>query len=190
MSSTWVYLTGSGEITHDDLTTLCQQITQQWGTKMIPPLSSAVFLTSAQIVLYFDGEEFDAIVPANYGGTDDGDQLPANIAACVSWHLGVHYRGGHARTYLPGIVGGMLQDVTTFTPDAIAAFATAAVQCHDNIEAIGGIGDGIETVEHGIVSFVHNKEWRVPPVFRRINTAAVDSRVDTQRRRLGRDRVA
>jgi len=41
----------------------------------------------------------------------------------------------------------------------------------------------------GIVSFVLRKEWRAPPVFRdfTLGAAHADERIDSMRRRLGRD---
>jgi hypothetical protein len=61
---------------------------------------------------------------------------------------------------------------------------------HAEVEGYGPIGGGIDTVEHGIISFQADNAWRTPPIFRRIISGRVDSRIDTQRRRLGRDRVA
>jgi hypothetical protein len=72
----------------------------------------------------------------------------------------------------------------------VSSIETGANVFHDTIESHIPIGDGIASLEHGVVSFVNDGAWRTPPLFRRFLVGAhVDSRVDTMRRRLGPDRA-
>lgn len=185
----WLYLTGSGTITTSDLNDLADACSTAYADNFLPLLRTGIALESTQVVLYDAGDAFEGI--AGPGGTashSGGAYLPASVAACISWQIAPVYRGGHARTYLCGISTDQVNDESSFTGSFISALSSAAGQFHDDLESITGVGSGISTVEHGIVSFVRNKEWRTPPVFYRINAASVDSRVDTQRRRLGADR--
>lgn len=184
----WLFLTGSGEIDHSTLIELANDCYGVYSEEFCPVMSNGGGLDRAQVVLWFDGEEFSAFstavsVPGSIGGTC----LPANVAMCISWPLAQHYRGGHPRTYLAAMPTSYLANTSHWLGDAHSEVQDAARAFHTSIEGLGPY-DGIATVQHGIVSFVLDKEWRDPPVFRRIQEdATVDGRIDTQRRRLGRD---
>lgn len=120
-------------------------------------------------------------------GGKAGAHLPANCAICVGWTVQAHYKGGHPRTYLPGPAGDQVQGGRRF----LQAYCDAVKVAANNF--LGGVngyaGTTINNVHLGVVSFVLRKEWRSPPVFRDFNPngAHVDARIDSQRRRLGRD---
>lgn len=186
----WLYLTGSGEITTSDLDSLADQAISNYGSRFSNVCQENWLSKTAEVTLSFGGELFDGFGESISSGTDDGPDMPASVAACISWRITPHYRGGHPRTYLCGLAQTTTVGSTNFNGTFISACEDAAIEFHNDLEGLGPIGDGIETVEHGIVSFVRDGQWREPPVFYRIHGARVDSRVDTQRRRLGRDRVA
>lgn len=184
----WLYLTGSGEIVHDDLLDLAGGASTAYSDNFMPLLSSASTLKACQTVLYFDGDVFDAIVPVSVPGSAVLTQnFPANVSLCISWKIASHYRGGHPRTYLCGHGTPQQASTTQWTTTYADAAVSAATGFHNDLEGLGPIGSGITTVEHGIISFQSAGSWRSPPIFRRINDAVVDQRMDTQRRRLGRD---
>lgn len=185
----WLYATGSGEIVHSDLILLADGLYGIYNETLLTVTSTANVLERVQVVLWFGGEEFTAF-STELGTTGDigGLLTPAQVAACISWPLAFHYRGGHPRTYLAGLPASAYGSNTTWDVDWRNDAETAARSFHMAVETLGPIG-GMETIEHGVVSFVLDGAWRTPPVFRRIQTDAhVDSRIDTQRRRLGADR--
>ena len=192
MNVMWGFATGSGTITQADLQTLSSDLATVYGDNFMPLLASTCLLNFTEVTLYSSGDDArDAFTStAVAGGITANDELPAQVSACISWNIAPHYRGGHPRTYLCGHKSGQRASSVSWTGSYITALINAAVAFHEDFEAIGPIGDGIETIEHGAVSFVLDKEWRDPPVFRRILTGRVDSRIDTQRRRLGPDRIA
>lgn len=191
MNVMWLYLTGSGVITQDDLQELAGDCSSFYDSKFMPLLMEDCIHQFTQVTLYSSGDDArDAFEPSGTPGLADGSPTPASVAACISWNIAPHYRGGHPRTYLPGIPTEARSTVTTWGGSFLESATSAAQEFHTGLESIGAIGAGIETVEHGIVSFQSAGDWRDPPVFRRIIGARVDSRIDTQRRRLGRDRVA
>jgi len=184
----WLYLTGSGEITHTTLIALANGIYGQWGGTILDAMSTSATISRVQVVLWDGGEEFSAYsTSASAAGNVGGTMAPANVAACISWPISFHYRGGHPRTYIAGVPNSAIATSQRFDATWRASLETKARAFHTAVEALTP-GGGIATVEHGIMSFVTDKEWRTPPVFRRITgDAQVDSRIDTQRRRLGPD---
>jgi hypothetical protein len=185
----WLYLTGSGEITVPELNALASAAGNQYATHFGPLLSTAWSISQCKVVLYSSGTDvFEGVGTVGVSGTGSGIDLPAQVAACITWQIAPHYRGGHPRTYLSGITHDWTVDATTFASSFVGYLTDAAAAFHTGLEAISGISSGISSVEHGVASFVRAKAWRDPPVFYRIAGANVDNRIDTQRRRLGRDR--
>lgn len=186
----WLFLSGSGEITVSELNDLASACSEAYADNFLPHLSTNLELQETQVVLYASGEPIEGLAGSGgFGLISAGTVLPASTAACISWQIAPHYRGGHPRTYLSGLKSGMIQDNTTLYNVWADSIDSAANAFHADLEAISGISSGISSVQHGVVSFVRNGEWRTPPVFYRIAGASVDSRIDTQRRRLGRDRT-
>lgn len=185
----WLYLTGSGEITVPNLNDLAAACSGAYIDNFGPYLSSALSLDDTQVVLYAGGGDvFEGHAVSGGSGSATGGDLPANVAMCITWQIAPHYRGGHPRTYLAGMVDGHQLDATTWQGASVSALSSAAAAFHTDLEAISGVGSGITDVEHGVASFVRDGAWRTPPVFYRIVTGFVDTRIDTQRRRLGPDR--
>jgi hypothetical protein len=184
----WLFLTGTGTITVSELNDLADACSAAFADNFLPILSNQVTLDSTQIVLYDSGDAIEGLAGAGgTGGHSGTNQTPANVACVVSWQIASVYRGGHPRTYLCGVPDNSFDDTRSYTTSFKNAAESAAIAFHGDLEAISGISSGITSVEHGVVSFVHAGAWRTPPIFRRINTAHVDQRVDTQRRRLGPD---
>jgi len=140
--------------------------------------------------LYYDatGEAFGAENFAQGTGNQGEEALPANVALCISWQLSQRYRGGHPRTYIAGIAEGQQQDNVSWKTSTTQAARDFANTFH---QAVNSIAHGNFSSCHlGTVSFQRHKEWRTPSLFRDFvpGAAGVDSRIDSQRRRLGRDR--
>lgn len=183
----WFYATGSGEVTHADLFDFAQYAISAW-SGLVQPMHENVTLERCDATLY-ESTEGDIIATATgaYPGTTETGAQAANVAACVSWLLAHSYRGGHPRSYLPGVIEANLADFSSFTGEFTDELNGHAADVHASLEGYPG-GGGIETIEHGVVSFQTAGDWRTPPIFKRIVGSAVDTRVDTQRRRLGPDR--
>jgi len=108
------------------------------------------------------------------------------VAACISWRLRAHYRGGHPRTYLPGIPDSAKVNVDEWSGSFTAAAVSAANAFKNDCNSAGS--GTVTDTQLGTVSFVHAGAWRTPPIFRPfVGDAFMDSRIDTQRRRLGAD---
>ena len=124
----------------------------------------------------------------SYAGGSTGSiaqpSLPANVALVVSWKEFTSYRGGHPRTYLSGIPRTTQADPqhinTTYQGD-IQGGAT------DFIAAIAAAsGGGLPgTAELCVVHYLSAHVALNPPSVFAILRASVNTRLDSQRRRLG-----
>lgn len=183
----WFYMTGSGEISNDDLENMCDYLASTYAGTLLSVLVPTCTLDTTQAIAYIDGGPFDFTFTSTYeGASTETIQLPAQVAACVGWQIAAHYRGGKPRTYLAGVPVTARETPTTWDLGFMSDVVDAATAFHTGSEAFGGSG-GISALEHGVVSFQTAGDWRDPPIFRRINGATFDGRIDTQRRRLGRD---
>jgi hypothetical protein len=185
----WVRNGNATEPSIGDLADFAEDVANEYFSNFWNEVSGRTSITQVR-ALYYGSSGADLGVDSSFAhvGAGGDDMLPANCAMCVSWKVQQRYKGGHARTYLPGIRSDILADASTFTSGVVAGVAAAANNMIDNVNALsrGDFGDA----HMGIVSFVHANAWRSPPVFRDFvpGATAVDTRIDSQRRRLGRDR--
>lgn len=131
-------------------------------------------------------ENVGVSTPSAAGGRSVGVVTP-NVALCISWPIAAHYRGGHPRTYVAGIpidqldtVGGKnWQTTTQSTWEGIGTALIAAIG-----ESV--IRTGVE-LTLGTLSYYADKALRSVPVFRAFEGAIVGKRIDSQRRRTGKE---
>jgi hypothetical protein len=120
---------------------------------------------------------------ADSGGDISSGNLPNQVACCVSWLENAHYRGGHPRTYVGGFKQGVMADTVNFSATFRTQMQTAAVNYLAAVNAAAG-----GNVWHlGCVHY-HGKVLTAPgvPRFLPFTGSTVNSRIDTQRRRLGK----
>lgn len=172
---------------YSQLETWLEDILTEYGTAFAGVLSSNWQLVGAEGVMFHTGGPDRVFAStAVVGEIDTGTALPANIAVGISWRQALSYRGGHPRTYLCGANTEHLDDVTRLTGVAQGQFSTAANAFLTGVNAITG-GATIGDTELGTVSFVVDGDWRTTPIFLPYLSGSVDLRIDSQRRRLGRD---
>lgn len=54
----------------------------------------------------------------------EGNEVPANVAALISWQIAERYRGGHGRVYLPSLGVSVIFNDNFLTASAITALTT------------------------------------------------------------------
>jgi len=127
-------------------------------------------------------------VVASFTGTTTGTNVstpgPANVAACITWHIPTHYRGGHPRTYLPFVPNNVSTDGRSWASGHYAILSPAPGNFLTAVNAIPGATGNIQLVS---VHRTRHKAVLTPPQTEVITRGSVDTRVDSQRRRLGRD---
>lgn len=151
--------------------------------KPVMASGSSILQATAQDISTNTGPIKDHI--ATTGGTNVAGTGPAQIAACITWHVATHYRGGHPRTYLPAVPYTATSDGRSWSSSYQALLNTAASGLFTAINAINVGAAGVVTLV--AVHRVRNKVALAPPETEPIISVEVDSRIDTQRRRVGPD---
>lgn len=163
---------------------LCTAMLSAWSTNFGPLCQAGVALTGAIAQDLTNAAAAQGGATSSAAGTRTGTAMPVNIALCATWRINLRYRGGHPRTYLPaGVVadtlsGHLWQDAFITTANASAtAFRTA----------LNAITSGSLTW-----SFVALRRYRAgvlldPPEPYTVQSGFFDHRIDTQRKRLGKD---
>jgi hypothetical protein len=128
----------------------------------------------------------DSVIPGlatnSLAGTRTGSASPASSCALISWHTDYdHYRGGHGRTYLPGVP---ISDTTalTITSTYQALVLGHATAWRTAINAYAGAP--FTALVYSRVSRFRDKQVLDPPVLRAIKSESVRLGLATQRRRL------
>lgn len=120
------------------------------------------------------------------GGVADVS-MPPNTAVCISLRSGITARGGRGRVYIPGIPATNV--VATGDPSIIVASANTWKTAMNNI--IGAlIGHTISGTQLELVvpSYYTHYTLRPVPLVGYVTSAAVNVRLASQRRRLGKER--
>jgi hypothetical protein len=155
-----------------------------WGTN-IGPLSVIGCDLSTVVVVDLNSRTGNSteVVYSNIG-LRSGTPLPTSSACVASWHQSLRYRGGHPRTYFPvGTTTDTLNShlwTPTFQTEAEDAFNAWRAQ----IVSIVGTA---QTWSYVFVSYVSDGVLRPVPLILPITGVLVHGRMDTQRRRLGKE---
>lgn len=184
----WIRNAGGNVPSDSELNALASFIYGRYVSHFGPQINNNVTVQGCQLIYYGPaGLQIGGGHVENTIMGQTGIALPASASICISWHVAQRYRGGHPRTYLPGMSQQSMQDVQHWAASYADAIRVTADQFHldINTHTAGTFGP----FHLGTVSFVLRNAWRTPPVFRDFTTASalVDTRIDTQRRRLGPD---
>lgn len=179
----WFDLTSAGSPNAGDLNFILGAFIDAWITRFKPYQAAQVtYLGANASWLHAAGQAIETAVTRSVvctGGTTVHD---AGASIVVDWGINAYYRGGHPRTYLPGVVDSNTVNSSSLDPTYRSAIATAAGGVLSDVAALSH-GD-ITAVKLGTVTFQTGKEWRPSPFFRQYVSAKVRSRMGTQRRRL------
>jgi len=124
-------------------------------------------------------------LPLTGSGSSTGTTMPASIACCVTWKIGRHYRGGHPRSYIGPLGTSAVESPTSFTAAFMTLMSTSASSFLSGVNGmtIGGVSQQLVCVHRQVGGEVLDI-----PLVSPITAVQVDSRLDTMRRRLGKDR--
>lgn len=182
------------------LSTLCDSVATAWTTNIAPLCQNQVFLTEVDAV-----DLSSRISPAFVSsrspappGTRAGVALPTQVAMAMSIAVTRRYRGGHGRIYIPA---GVVADVTSgrlWNPAAAAMLANANAAAAAFYTALNGLTIGAVQMRLIVLSYwtstppvppsTHGTPvLRTTPLVLVTTGMRVRTRVDTQRRRLGKE---
>jgi hypothetical protein len=169
-----------------DLHALLVQLDTFYDTEFMPlQKNSSSHLSSVLTDLTSDTSPRVTSTPAVVGSIT-GPGLAANAAVGLSWPILRRYRGGHPRTYLPGVGQDVLVNAHQLQPASITAYQAAAEAFLTDVNAADS--GTITQCNLGSLSYHVGGAVRTVPVFDKfVGGAIVHSRLDTQRRRLGKE---
>jgi hypothetical protein len=167
-----------------DMNTMAQQMSLKWISRLVPLVTNAYNFTGVQGQDLTSDVGFASTAAASQVGGKVGTRLPNSASCCITWKTAAHYRGGHARTYLAPTIASDLTVGTTLIGTYVTAVKTAAQGFLSEIAMVAVAGPPAL----GLVRRQVNKTILTTPLFYPYTDADVDSRIDTQRRRLGKDR--
>lgn len=115
-------------------------------------------------------------------GTGGSDYLPNNTAMLINWSIPRRYRGGHPRTYLPGLTLSDTSGPTSWTPAVVSSFSAAAENflSRVNAPAIGAYGPFSMVCVH----YYHLGAYRVPPLVDPVTAGAAHGMPASMRKRM------
>jgi hypothetical protein len=179
-----LYFQGSAGVTTTLATTLGNNLINWWNTHFKAPSPTNFGLNQVYITDLTSQTSFTVTVTTGLPslGSSTVESLPFNCAMCISFRSANRGRSGRGRNY----VGG-LTEADQASSVIVSSRVTGAVTSYQQLIGAGTFTPGLQFV---IVSRFQNKLPRpsalVQPV---INVLAVDSIIDSQRRRLqGRGR--
>jgi len=172
------YLNKATTILSTDLTTIINTIKTWWTGTAKGGFHSSLALAAIRTrdMTSQAGLVEDYIYPTPEAGTVAGVAAPSNVAVCVSHRTGLAGRSYRGRTYLMGIAENVYTDnhLDTTYP---AAFGTLVQDMMDDLYTAG-------SYVHVVASFYHNHAPRATAQITPVTYLQVNSRLDTQRRRL------
>jgi hypothetical protein len=177
----WLNLTATTHVVAD-LKSIIDTLVGYYNTDLQPSMSSDFHQLGAKATwLYASGNAIEYAGSYNNVGGDGNSVSSDAMCSVIDWTINDYYRGGHPRTYFPGLAATHVNLGRTLVgtyASTLAAGANAFIS-HVNAETHGGIS----AVALGTVRFASGNAWLSPPVFRAYQSASVRSIVGTQRRR-------
>jgi hypothetical protein len=120
-------------------------------------------------------------------GGDSGDTYPPGTAVCISWSTSITARGGRSRSYLPGVP----RTAANNPGDSLLA-STYAVTLKSRSQSLlttfNGLSvSGVHTNTLGTLTHYAHHSILTTPIWRPFLGTHVHERIDSQRRRNGKE---
>ena len=187
----YLHFTGTSP-TGPDCTALATSISTIWNTRIKPLVNPDVTLSGVEVMdVSTRTGAVGSVTVSILGTASSSGACPNNVALVLSFPVNYRYRGGHCRMYLPGqSTINMQTNRTNWLPAWITTTTNAGTSWLTDLAALTY---GSTTMYPVMVSYYthdanHNPIYRPGgPTYYRISTCVVHSRVDSQRRRLGRE---
>jgi hypothetical protein len=156
------------------------------GLRIQPLVSNTWGFTGVNAVsLGGDGLQADFAMDVQ-GGVVEGALSPS-VAVCASWTSAATWRGGKPRTYLPGVPSGAVVAAgeSQLTTNSINGYRDGFSSFMADMNAVLDTGVALAL---GFPSYYHNYAFRPLPLFFPFTGVKVHGRLDSQRRRSGKER--
>lgn len=119
-------------------------------------------------------------------GTDSSAALPPQCAVVASWQIAARYRGGKPRWYIPGVPSSALS--ASYGAGFLSSWQTATETALKAFLASFQLGSAnSHEYSFGTISYETGHAPRVTPLFRFFTAVQLHGRLDSQRRRSGKE---
>lgn len=179
-----LYFLKVGDWTPTTLQALGDLVETAWLDNVQITVSDSVELQEVYVRSMSSEVAAEATTVVNANGTAASPALPNNVTIALSFRTGSTGRSKRGRMYIVGLTEGHVTG-NELTPLAEAELLTAWPAFFDQIQ-----DDVTLNVEHVVVSFCEDGNWRIGGLATGVNTMIITDRVvDSMRRRLpGRGR--
>lgn len=167
-----------------ELNALAAAVRSAYVTNFIPLQTLQLTLSEVTAIDLASETGPSGIATGSTAGAVGTGALSANAAIGITWQIARRYRGGHPRTYIAGPVSTQTSDARQLTTTAQTSYLNAATALRT---AINGVTTSAGTAKFCCVHYYRNGALLATPLVSQIIGVAVDRRIDSQRRRLGRD---
>lgn len=170
-----------------ELTTFTTAIITAYAALWKPSVATGTVLEQV-VATDLTGPSAPQVIENISGQTGTGgaaSTVPQSAACCISWRIPRHYRGGHPRSYMGPLAAPAISNPTSLATAYTDALLTRA---QDFVTAMSSTPVGSSM---GQLCAVHRQIGGVEveiPETSNITGVIVDTRIDSQRRRLGKDR--
>lgn len=174
-----------------DCATIATALMTAWQNAMAPMCGSNVHLRLCEVIDLTSDVTSSGNHAGDVPGTRAGTPNANQVAAVVSYKINRRYRGGHPRTYWPAGVLGDITNGNRWSDTFLPLLENAGSSFVGNVNAIQYGGNPLQ---HGCLSYYirdpnnpGHSMLRDVPAFFPTQSVVTHSRVDTQRRRLGKE---
>lgn len=182
-----IFFTGAA-MTQSDVNTIATTLRTSWGTRFASLFTTTSSLTTVEITDLTNRNSFIGTDTTTVNGTDATAIGSLAVAACLSLKVNKRYRGGHPRMYLAGVNATVYTNGKTWTGTRQTAYQTAGRGWLSDINAMT---TGSRTYQLCAVSYFQTvgglPAYKSPPQIYVVTDIVMHSRVDTMRRRLGKE---
>ena len=183
--NTFHVLGSLGLYTQTDMEAVALAMHNAYFNSFVPQLNTATQLLSTTAIDLTSRTGPVGIETVSHAGTIPASSLPGlQVAYCISWTIQDRYRGGHPRMYLCAASNTEFQNGRTLTPTKVTALEAAAdgyLVAAENMTVAG------QTWSPVCVRYWSHNQLLATPLIRPIRGRAVHNRIDTMRRRLGKE---
>jgi len=169
--------------TGSQLLALSNAVSAAYRTRFLPSCVTGLTMNTQRTVLYYDATTEVGVDGTDTGsGSNGASPESPQVSYLLNWAIAGTYRGGHPRTYLPGVSYTDTNADGTLVSTRRTALSTAAAGFLSDVNALSPTP--FTSVQLGTVAFFRGHSALSPPPFKPFLSGTCNSRVATQRRRL------
>jgi hypothetical protein len=173
-----------GVVTVTDIQAIADAMDGYWNTNIKPQVTPDVVMQGIDIV-YINAVGSEIVYKGSYnrvGTNADTTVSDASAAYVINWAIAAYYRGGHPRSYLPGVANGAVSAGSNISSGARTNLATAWNAFRNAVNTL--TTTNVSAIVMGTLSFQTGNAWRGAPVFRPFTSVSVRNKLGSQRRRI------